>query len=168
MTQTATAPTSPESRPERPRSHWDRVATAAEHEHWDAVAACVAETLAADVLERDRGNLDPTTELEPLRSSGLVNLLDPAEFGGGGAVWSTAFRVIRILAAADASLDRASAQVEKLPGKVSGQLGSVVATVFAGLFGTLTVLFLMVLLLIGGNDIVRGIVQVFPAIASRR
>jgi alkylation response protein AidB-like acyl-CoA dehydrogenase len=104
MTQTATAPTSPESRPERPRSHWDRVATAAEHEHWDAVAAGVAEILAADVLQRDRGNLDPTTELEPLRSSGLVNLLDPAEFGGGGAVWSTAFRVIRILAAADASL----------------------------------------------------------------
>ncbi|NQX28895.1 acyl-CoA dehydrogenase family protein [Microbacteriaceae bacterium VKM Ac-2854] len=88
----------------QPRSHWNHIATPEEHARWDAVAYEVAETLAADVLARDRGNLDPTEELEPLRSSGLVNLLDPAEYGGGGAVWSTAFRVIRILASADASL----------------------------------------------------------------
>lgn len=87
-----------------PRSHWTGTADAAELAHWTAVAAEVAAVLARDVLERDRRGDDPTAELEPLRTSGLVNLLDPAEFGGGGAHWQTAFRVVRVLARADGSL----------------------------------------------------------------
>lgn len=65
-------------------------------------------------------------------------------------------------------IDRASAQLEKLPRTVGSQLGTVVATVFAGIFGAVTVLFLMVLLLIGGGELTAGLVRVFPAIASRR
>ncbi|MCW2923918.1 MAG: family transporter [Thermoleophilia bacterium] len=65
-------------------------------------------------------------------------------------------------------IDKASAQVEKLPAKVGSQLGTVVATIFAGVFGALTVIFLMVLLLLGGGELTGGLVQVFPAIASRR
>jgi alkylation response protein AidB-like acyl-CoA dehydrogenase len=86
------------------RSHWTGHADAAELEHWEAVAAGVAETLAEDALERDRANQDPHDELRLLRDAGLVNLLDPAAFGGGGAHWETAFRVIRVLARADASV----------------------------------------------------------------
>ncbi|WP_348786431.1 acyl-CoA dehydrogenase family protein [Leifsonia sp. NPDC080035] len=86
------------------RSHWTGTADVAELERWEAVAAQVAETLAADALERDRANQDPHAELQLLRDAGLVNLLDPAEFGGGGAHWQTAFRVVRVLARADASV----------------------------------------------------------------
>ncbi|MGN6427548.1 MAG: acyl-CoA dehydrogenase family protein [Leifsonia sp.] len=86
------------------RSYWTGHADAAELERWEAVAAQVAETLAEDALERDRANQDPHAELQLLRDAGLVNLLDPAAFGGGGAHWETAFRVVRVLARADASV----------------------------------------------------------------
>ncbi len=87
-----------------PRSRWTGTADAAERAHWRGIAERVAAELARDALERDRANEDPTTELDLLRDSGLVNLLQPAEFGGGGAHWETAFLVIRILSRADASI----------------------------------------------------------------
>jgi alkylation response protein AidB-like acyl-CoA dehydrogenase len=86
------------------RTHWSGTADDAELAHWDAVATEVATKLAVDVLDRDRANLDPTTELDLIRESGLVNLLDPAEFGGGGGHWESAFRVVRILSRVDASI----------------------------------------------------------------
>jgi alkylation response protein AidB-like acyl-CoA dehydrogenase len=94
----------PPAAPGVPRSHWTGVADADELDRWTAVARDVAAVLARDVLERDRRGDDPTTELEPLRDSGLVTLLDPAAYGGGGAHWQTAFRVVRVLARADGSL----------------------------------------------------------------
>ncbi|GAA1802596.1 acyl-CoA dehydrogenase family protein [Nesterenkonia flava] len=89
-----------------PRSHWDDagVATAQELAHWSAIAEQVAETLAADAIERDRANQTPHTEAKLLKDSGLVTLLVPQEFGGGGGHWSTALTVVRILARADASI----------------------------------------------------------------
>jgi alkylation response protein AidB-like acyl-CoA dehydrogenase len=86
------------------RSYWTGAADDRERAHWTDVATQVAAQLAVDALERDRANLDPTHELDLLRTSGLVNLIHPAEFGGGGAHWETAFRAIRILARADASI----------------------------------------------------------------
>ncbi|KNY07868.1 acyl-CoA dehydrogenase family protein [Microbacterium sp. GCS4] len=86
------------------RSRWTGTADAAERAHWRAVAERVAEELGRDALQRDRANQDPTVELDLLRDAGLVNLLQPAEFGGGGAHWETAFLVIRILSRADASI----------------------------------------------------------------
>jgi alkylation response protein AidB-like acyl-CoA dehydrogenase len=91
-----TAPTS--------RSYWSGTAPADELAHWSGVAERVAAELARDALERDRRNLDPTTELDLLRDAGLVDLLHPAEFGGGGGHWETAFLVVRILSRADASV----------------------------------------------------------------
>ncbi|UCR88096.1 acyl-CoA dehydrogenase family protein [Mycetocola spongiae] len=88
------------------RSPWHGTADPAELAHWRAVAETVAATLAVDAVERDRANLDPHVELELLRSSGLVNLLIPAEYGGGGAHWESAFLAIRILARADASVSQ--------------------------------------------------------------
>lgn len=85
-------------------SHWQGNASEEELAHWGAVAERVAEALAVDVLERDRANLDPTSELELLRNSGLVSLLDPAEFGGGGGHWESAFLAIRVLSRVDASI----------------------------------------------------------------
>jgi alkylation response protein AidB-like acyl-CoA dehydrogenase len=87
-----------------PRTHWSGAADQTELDRWQAIAEGVARELAVDVLERDRANEDPRRELQLLRDSGLVNLLDPAELGGGGAHWETAFLVIRTLARVDASV----------------------------------------------------------------
>jgi alkylation response protein AidB-like acyl-CoA dehydrogenase len=87
-----------------PRTHWSGTAEQTELDSWQAIAEGVARELAVDVLERDRANEDPRRELQLLRDSGLVNLLDPAELGGGGAHWETAFLVIRTLARVDASV----------------------------------------------------------------
>jgi alkylation response protein AidB-like acyl-CoA dehydrogenase len=86
------------------RSPWRGAADDAELTRWRTVATRAAEHLAADALERDRANLDPFTELDHLRSVGLVNLLVPAEHGGAGAHWESALEVVRILAQADGSL----------------------------------------------------------------
>jgi len=86
------------------RSPWSGHADQAELDSWSAVAETVAAQLAVDALERDRANQDPSAELDLLRDHGLVNLLDPAEAGGGGGHWETAFLVVRILARADASV----------------------------------------------------------------
>ncbi|GGF05296.1 acyl-CoA dehydrogenase family protein [Mycetocola zhadangensis] len=86
------------------RIHWSGAASQAELDSWQTIAEGVARELAVDVLERDRANEDPHRELQLLRDSGLVNLLDPVEFGGGGAHWETAFLVIRTLARVDASV----------------------------------------------------------------
>lgn len=94
----------PSSGTEIPRSPWSGTASREELAHWRGVAERVAATLAEDALARDRANLDPTTELDLLRDSGLVNLLDPAEFGGGGGHWESAFLAVRILSRTDASI----------------------------------------------------------------
>ena len=79
-------------------------ASETELEQWRTVAQQVAGTLAQDALERDRKNQQPFAEVQLLREAGLLNLLVPAEFGGAGAHWETAFDVVRILAAADGSI----------------------------------------------------------------
>jgi len=65
-------------------------------------------------------------------------------------------------------VDKGSQAVEKLPKQVGSQLGTVIGTVFAGIFGAVTIIFLMVLLLLGGGEIAGGIVRIVPAIAERR
>lgn len=65
-------------------------------------------------------------------------------------------------------IDRISDQAEKLPGLVGEQLGAVVAVVLAGVFGALTILFLTVFLLLGGGQVVRGLVRLFPKVAEPR
>lgn len=86
------------------RSHWAGTASSTELERWRGVAERVAEELGRDALERDRRGEDPTVELDLLRESGLVNLLDPAEFGGGGGHWESAFLAVRVIARTDASI----------------------------------------------------------------
>ncbi|MCW2927226.1 MAG: family transporter, partial [Thermoleophilia bacterium] len=61
-----------------------------------------------------------------------------------------------------------SEQASKLPAKVSDQLGTVLAVVAAGLFGTITIIFLTVFLLLGGGQVVEGTGRVFPKLAERR
>ncbi|MCW4467244.1 acyl-CoA dehydrogenase family protein [Glutamicibacter sp. MNS18] len=89
-----------------PRVPYAGTASEAELERWRAVARRVADTLAADALARDRANAQPFAEVQLLRGAGLLELLVPAEFGGAGGHFETAFEVIRILAAADGSISQ--------------------------------------------------------------
>lgn len=87
-----------------PRTPWSGHANDTELEHWTRVATSVADTLAVDALARDRANGDPFTEVALLRTSGLLNLLVPAEFGGAGGHWESALAAVRIIASADGSI----------------------------------------------------------------
>ncbi|MBX6769707.1 MAG: acyl-CoA dehydrogenase family protein, partial [Actinomadura rubrobrunea] len=53
---------------------------------------------------RARGGGPPFAEVEILRRAGLLTLLIPADRGGGGATWRTAYQVTREIAAADGGI----------------------------------------------------------------
>ena len=67
-------------------------------------ARAVARTLASDAVERDAAGKAPVREVELLRASGLLPLLLPAERGGIGAAWPTAWAVVRTITAVDPSI----------------------------------------------------------------
>ncbi len=69
-----------------------------------AAARSVAGTLATDVVARDAAGGTPEPETALLRGSGLLPLLLPAERGGTGAGWDTAYAVVRTVAAVDPSI----------------------------------------------------------------
>lgn len=71
---------------------------------WIARARDVAELLAVDAVARDRAGKTPHAEIQLLKDAGLVTLLGPAEHGGAGQPWQTAYRVIREIARADGSI----------------------------------------------------------------
>ena len=73
-------------------------------EQWIERAAEVAAILATDAVARDRAGRTPYAEIQLLKDAGLVTLLGPAGYGGGGQNWTTAYRVIREIAAGDGSI----------------------------------------------------------------
>ncbi|WP_435158723.1 acyl-CoA dehydrogenase family protein [Amycolatopsis sacchari] len=73
-------------------------------QEWVEIARDVAAKLAVDAVERDRAHETPYEEVRLLKDSGLVTLLGPAEHGGGGQTWETAYRVIREVARGDGSI----------------------------------------------------------------
>lgn len=85
-------------------SPWSGDVAPGEVQHWLAAADRVNEELAESVVERDRRRELPLWETDLLRTHGLSGLLIPAEYGGGGAQWSTHFAVTERLAAVDGSI----------------------------------------------------------------
>lgn len=73
-------------------------------DEWLIRAQEVSDILAADAVDRDRANESPHNEVALLKNSGLVTLLGPAEHGGGGQSWDTAYKVIRTIARGDGSI----------------------------------------------------------------
>ena len=71
---------------------------------WIARAEKVSDILARDAVERDRVGAAPYAEVQLLKDSGLVTLLGPTEFGGGGQRWETAYHVVRVIARGDGSI----------------------------------------------------------------
>ncbi|MEU4807030.1 acyl-CoA dehydrogenase family protein [Actinosynnema sp. NPDC023587] len=78
--------------------------TPATAEGWLDRAREVAALFAVDAVARDRAGSTPHAEVALLKDSGLVALLGPVEQGGGGQNWTTAYRVVREIAAGDGSL----------------------------------------------------------------
>ncbi|MFF4803793.1 acyl-CoA dehydrogenase family protein [Streptomyces sp. NPDC001351] len=72
--------------------------------HWLRVAHEIADDLAIDAAAREQAGKPPFDEVSGLRESGLLNLLIPAELGGGGADWPTAYAVVREIATTDAAI----------------------------------------------------------------
>lgn len=69
-----------------------------------ASARAVAELLAVDAAQRDRAGASPRRELALLREAGLLELLYPADLGGGGGRFTDALSAVRAIARADASI----------------------------------------------------------------
>ncbi|WP_256356218.1 acyl-CoA dehydrogenase family protein [Streptomyces sp. PKU-EA00015] len=72
--------------------------------HWLRVARETADDLATDAVARDQAGKVPFDEVSRLREAGLLTLLTPARYGGGGADWDTACAVVREIAAADGAI----------------------------------------------------------------
>ncbi|QWT24069.1 acyl-CoA dehydrogenase family protein [Subtercola sp. PAMC28395] len=85
-------------------SLWASLPVPSSAAEWIARAEQVAEILAEDALARDRANEAPYAEVQLLKDSGLVTLLGPSAFGGGGQEWVTALAVVRTVSRADASI----------------------------------------------------------------
>jgi len=68
---------------------------------WLQRAQEVADVLALDVVTRDQENLSPRAEIALLKHSGLLKILGPTKYGGGGQPWSVAYKAIRKVAEAD-------------------------------------------------------------------
>ncbi|KAK9794185.1 putative fmnh2-dependent monooxygenase protein [Seiridium cardinale] len=71
---------------------------------WVKRAAEVAEVLKFDAVERDAEKKPPFAEVKLLKDAGLVNLLGPREYGGGGETWQTSYKVTTEVAKADGSI----------------------------------------------------------------
>ncbi|GII61275.1 monooxygenase [Sphaerisporangium krabiense] len=83
---------------------WKTLPGPTDPEGWIKRATEVAAVLAVDAAARDRAGATPHEEIRLLKDSGLVTLLGPAEHGGGGQKWPTAYKVVREVAKADGSI----------------------------------------------------------------
>ncbi len=68
------------------------------------IAEAISREFAATAVERDRRGGTPKRERDVLRASGLLTLIVPKQFGGGGASWATALEAVRIMARSDGSI----------------------------------------------------------------
>jgi alkylation response protein AidB-like acyl-CoA dehydrogenase len=71
---------------------------------WLHIAREAADDLAMDAVAREQAGKTPFDEVARLREAGLLTLLIPAEHGGGGADWRTAYAVVRRIATADGAI----------------------------------------------------------------
>ena len=71
---------------------------------WVGRARLVAEIFAQDAAQRDIDNKSPAAEISLLKSAGLLRVLGPTKYGGGGETWETGYKVIREVAKGDGSL----------------------------------------------------------------
>lgn len=68
------------------------------------IAVSLSQELAKSAVERDAKAGVPEEEIEQLRKSGLLPLIVPKQYGGVGATWIDALKVVRKLSKADGSI----------------------------------------------------------------
>lgn len=85
-------------------SRWQSAAKPDSPAAWVKRAAEVAEILNIDAVERDYENKTPFAEVKLLKDAGLVNILGPREYGGGGETWQTSYQITTEVAKADGSI----------------------------------------------------------------
>ena len=68
---------------------------------WLERAKDVSNIFAIDAAQRDVSNESPVAEVSLLKSSGLLKVLGPVRFGGGGQTWEIGYKVIREVAKGD-------------------------------------------------------------------
>jgi len=73
-------------------------------EGWLERARRVSEILAEDAPARDIENKSPRAEIALLKSAGLLKLLGPRVYGGGGQGWDIGYKAIREVAKGDGSI----------------------------------------------------------------
>lgn len=71
---------------------------------WIDRAREVARILAIDAAKRESELKSPFVEVALLKASGLLKVLGPKQYGGGGETWETGYKVIREIAKGDGSL----------------------------------------------------------------
>jgi hypothetical protein len=71
---------------------------------WLHRAQEVSRILANDAAARDLANRSPVAEVSLLKSSGLLKILGPIEYGGGGQSWEIGYKAIREVAKGDGSI----------------------------------------------------------------
>ncbi|MCU0542619.1 MAG: acyl-CoA dehydrogenase family protein [Oscillatoriaceae cyanobacterium Prado104] len=71
---------------------------------YNAIADSLSQELAQSAVARDLRAGTPDEEIERLRQTGLLPLVVPQEYGGAGATWVEAFKVILKLSKADGSI----------------------------------------------------------------
>lgn len=94
----------PETDPQVYRVHheaWTTAGLPQNEAEWVERAAQVAKILAEDVAVRDREQKIPVAEVSLLKSSGLLKVLGPTKYGGGGQGWDVAYKTIREVAKGD-------------------------------------------------------------------
>ena len=71
---------------------------------WLERALQVSEILAKDAAQRDLGNVSPQAQVALLKSAGLLKVLGPKIYGGGGQGWDVGYKLIREVAKGDGSI----------------------------------------------------------------
>lgn len=75
-----------------------------EAKSFQRIAAVLSRELAASAVERDLRAGAPDQEIQRLRETGLLPLVVPQQYGGIGATWAEALKVVQELAKADGSI----------------------------------------------------------------
>ncbi|TGO49456.1 hypothetical protein BCON_0209g00020 [Botryotinia convoluta] len=73
-------------------------------EEWLSRASEIFQIFSKDAAKRDIDNKSPRDEVSLLKSSGLLKVLGPKKYGGGGQSWDIGYKVIREVAKGDGSL----------------------------------------------------------------
>ena len=68
---------------------------------WLERARDVGIIFADDAAQRDISNTSPVLEVSLLKSSGLLKVLGPTKYGGGGQSWEVGYKIIREVAKGD-------------------------------------------------------------------